>query len=339
VAVSLGVNELDNFFEDLGIDEIVSELGIDALDSVEERQPERVIGGHNFRVGTVVFSPDGTRFITADLHNALRLWDAETFALIEEYEDSISGYNHVKFIGDGSTFVGISSGGEIYEWTAATGALVRSNTAGGIHTAIMRDDGQQYAAITYNNYGLSIRQFPSGTQVASDEVGDYVSGGAYSPSGEYLVLMATAGELHVFETNTWRLIYQDEAIGTSAETLEFIPNTNSFVVANSGELEIYEIENSTVSPPETWNVDDDLPSTELLSIDSIAFSPDGQYLAMGNFFDNVYVWDFEERKLLLKLLTENAPESVDFSGDGTRVISGSTFEGQALIWDVSDLGD
>jgi hypothetical protein len=336
VSVSLGIKEIDNFIEDLGLDDIVSELGID---NVEEREPVRIIGGHGFQVGKVVFSPDGTRFITSDLQNTLRLWDAETFALIAEYEDSITGYSQVKFTGDGSTFIAVNSRGHIFEWDSVTGAARRNNTAGSIHTAIMRDDGEEYAAVTYNDYGLSIRQFPNGTQVASEEVGDYVSGGSYSPSGEYLVLMATAGELHIYETNTWRLIYQDKAIATSADTLEFIPNTNNFVVGNSEEVEIYEIVNSTVSRPETWNVDDDLPSSELLSIDSLAFSPDGKYLAMGNFFDDVYIWDFEEHKLLLKLMTESAPQTIDFSGDGTRVIAGSTFDGQALIWDVSDLAD
>lgn len=314
------------------LDDISSEIGVK---SVPQRSPIREVGGHSISVEAVAFSPDGTRFVTVELLGVMRLWDAETYGLILEYDDDLTGVDSVDFVQDSSTLIGINSRGSVLQWDSSTGEQLRTLNANRTHLAIFRPDGLEYAAVTYDNYGLAIRTLPNQNTVSTGEIGVWIDGGAYSPSGDYLAMMASGGDLFIWETETWRLIYEDETIATSFDSVAFVPGSDTLVVGNNEELQIFEIANSAVSRPETWEVKDDMISDSLLlSIEGLAFSPDGKYMAIGNFFNDAYLFDFEERTQVLELTCDCTPSSLDFNGDGTRLIGGGS--GNVVIWDVSN---
>ncbi|WP_347339541.1 WD40 repeat domain-containing protein, partial [Planktothrix sp. FACHB-1355] len=70
------------------------------------------------------------------------------------------------------------------------------------------------------------------------------------------------------------------------------------------------------------------------SVNSVAFSPDGQTLASGSFDDTIKIWDIRSGKLKTTLTGHsNWVRSVAFSPDGQTLASGSD-DNTIKIWDI-----
>ena len=95
-----------------------------------------------------------------------------------------------------------------------------------------------------------------------------------------------------------------------------------------GRLLIPEIVNGTFQP--IWS-----SPTSTASINSVAFSPDGEKLAYGSWDHTVRLWDVETGKELAKLTGHSSGvHSVAFSPDGTKLASGSK-DGTVRLWNIS----
>lgn len=80
------------------------------------------------------------------------------------------------------------------------------------------------------------------------------------------------------------------------------------------------------------------PFAALTGTRSLAFSPDGNYLAAGGNQEFVYVWDVNDGSLVFELPFQDvAVLSVDFSHDGNLIAGCSAGEiGGATIWNILD---
>ncbi len=70
------------------------------------------------------------------------------------------------------------------------------------------------------------------------------------------------------------------------------------------------------------------------SVRSIAFSPDGKYMALGSDDETVKIWSFEQKKEITTLKGHNGVVfSVSFSSNGKYLASGSE-DGMIKVWNV-----
>jgi len=67
---------------------------------------------------------------------------------------------------------------------------------------------------------------------------------------------------------------------------------------------------------------------------SVAFSPDGKYLATG-VYNNIAVWDVHDGRKVVEFQHHGQIRSVSFSPDGKYLATGS-HDMTAVVWDVSD---
>ena len=74
-------------------------------------------------------------------------------------------------------------------------------------------------------------------------------------------------------------------------------------------------------------------------VHSVAFSPDGRYIAGGDLNGSLWIWDSRRQKLVAKWPGRSSGVCcVEFTPDGKGLISGGGGDGMVKYWDMTSLG-
>ena len=201
------------------------------------------------------------------------------------------------------------------------------------------------AAGNFRQVGLSQRQIPPVRTLGFGDVASVV----FSPDGRYLAVGTWGGSsVQLIDTSSWQVIRTFEGHTSGVNSVAFSPDGRILASGScgrfrlgkgcdQGEIKLWEVatgsEVRTLEGP-TWNVP------------SVAFSPDGRFLAFGScgghrFGDcvrgDITLWDVasgrEVRTLTLKGHTSDV-NSVAFSPDGKLLASVSS-DGTIKLWNVA----
>ena len=163
------------------------------LDSAWPHLRERLIlEGHEGRVWSAAFSPDGKRIVTASDDKTARLWDAGTGKQIgEPLEGHMGHVSSAAFSPDGKRIVTASADGTARLWDAETGKQIgqplRGHTAR-VLSAAFSPDGERIVTASADN---TARLWDAGTGKQIDEPlrGHTASvlSAAFSPDGKRIV--------------------------------------------------------------------------------------------------------------------------------------------------------
>ncbi len=310
------------------------------------RQLRQWKGGDRVFDSMVAFSPDGQLMATiyrarrSDVigtdRQLVKLWEVETGALVRTITPrTYYPLGEVLFSPNGTL---LAAGDTIYD--VATGGIVLPLGDGGIETAAFSPDGLLVACAVLqrphdgvsargrsDHYHLELWDLAKGEQVQAlpGEVRVY-SHVAFSADGELLAAGIDKQDVGLWEVATGRLI------GTLAGRVSGV--TRVAWDADGSSLAVLTKE----GPPVICDLQEG--TVELLLGESerqakaIAFSRDGEYLALG--VDNeIELRDANTRRLLRTL--EGHTKSVislAFSRDGRALASGSWDE-TARLWDVA----
>jgi WD40 repeat protein len=291
----------------------------------------------------VAYSPDGTMLATADLSGHLQLWNAATHARISSLTPdkghkagllafSPSGKLLISDEPDGVRFWSVS-GHQLKSLGVASlkgPAAVAFNPAGTL-LAVGTDFGQVilYDLATGKPAGPYLAESVKSTQQ------QIVEGLQFSADGTQLVSAVGTGTVRIWDVTANQL----GATLRVATTLPVNDQGGSLAMSRNGLVAIENLINGTANL-QLWHLatgtfDVTLPYSQV-SIDTLAFSPDGSLLGAGYSTGLVRVWDVARPSPTLALNLAGHTDQVvvlAFSPDGKTLATGDA-DGSVALWSV-----
>ena len=291
--------------------------------NVDSGQEMIKLNGHTDRVNSVAFSPNGELIASGSSDNTVRVWDVASYVQrtaivsvgeVMKLEGHISTVNSVTFSKDGKFIVSGSNDNTVRVWNVNSGEEMMK--LGG-HTNVVN-------SVAFSNDGKCI---VSGSNDKTVRVWNVASGGLHTLlNNQYGSSSVTTSNYYAGE-EIMKLDHTDEVTSVA-----FSPD-DKFIVSGSAD--------STVR---VWNV---ASGEEMMKLDhtdevtSVAFSPDGKSIVSGSLDETVRIWNVDSggykyiqhnpsissaaflRVEMLKLKHGSWVNSVAFSNDGRRIVSGS----------------
>jgi len=276
-------------------------------------------------IESVAYSPDGKTLLFGGGEGIVSLVDVTTGDEIRRFIGHTDQVNTVAFSSDGRYAVSgagfvLGADRSVIVWDVETGAPLQRFEGHGL----------------FQDMGLNT--------VSSDFYG--VTGVRFTPDGKSVVSSGGDGTLRLWDVQNGALVQQLEGHQATVIAVAYSPD-GRFVASGSlvsdpmadfaSVIQGEELDFTGEGEIILWDAATGAFVQRFLGhsspVRSLAFSPDGQYLASGSETGEVIVWRIPTGDLLHRLEGHTSGTwSVAFSADGRRVVSGG-LNGELFVWD------
>ncbi|UCF81843.1 MAG: WD40 repeat domain-containing protein [Acidobacteriota bacterium] len=256
----------------------------------------------------VYFSPDGKMLASRGNYRYVRFWDVESGDLIRTLEPYMAGDTNVKecdcpaadiaFSSDWTQMAYATGNNPISLWDLATDEVIKTfpTHPKGSNSIALSPDGKLLATVEWRSisiWDIETEEIVDTVRVSPTQSAFLVR---FSPDGNTIItehqgeyqLWDVKGLKRLMRTNDNWCSGSNQSLSMSGEMLAVTDLRDiHFWDTRSGEL-LYSIENAHWKMPRMFRFGE---NTEIWSV---AFSPDGKYLASGGWDETVKIWRMPE---------------------------------------------
>ena len=250
--------------------------------------------GHTDYVESAVFSPDGTKILTASWDKTARLWDSSSGALIHSLEGHTDYVNSAVFSPDGTKILTASDDKTARLWESSSGTLLHSleGHTSYVNSAVFSPDGTKILTASWDETAR-LWDSSSGALIHSLEGHtDYVNSAVFSPDGTKILTASDDKTARLWDSSSGALIHSLEGHTDYVNSAVFSPDGTKILTASkdktarlwdssSGAL-IYSLEGHTSG------------------VTSAVFSPDGTKILTASVDGSTIVWEGSSGKQLIQ---------------------------------------
>jgi WD40 repeat protein len=293
-----------------------------------------ILEGHSNEVLCIAFAPDGKRVVSGSQDHTVRIWDAQTGALVAGPFEGHSGWvRSVAFSSDGKRVISGSNDETVRIWDAQTGVVVagpfqHEGNNQWVTSVAFSHDGRQFTSACGDKM-VRVWDVQTGAVVAGPFTGHGGASLSFSHDGKRVVSGSRDRTIRIWDTQTGAFIAGPFEGHSDVVTSVALSHDSKRVASGSEDrtIRIWDAETGTlVAGPFDGHEN---------SVKAVAFSQDGQRVVSGAGDGTVRIWSVQTGALVAGPFKghSNLITSVAFSPDGKRIASGA-FDKTVRIWDA-----
>lgn len=306
--------------------------------NAETGQELHSMEGHPGGTRRVAFSPDGKSLASGGWDETVAVWNTADGSLRYRTAKQGLAVSDVKFSPEGKLLFGSTGSwkdskkpGRLKAWKAEDGTYVRTI---GNHTTELKGitfDSGSWHLVTYGGNGARIWSRFNNKSRGVIGQGTTITAATSSPDGNTLYVGTASGEVLAYDTHTKQLRRTFVGHGKLVQGMAASRDGSILITTSKdGSVKVWAAERVPVLA-RTNQVRDDL--TESLTV---AYSPDGQLIAVGGKDKTVSLYDAKTKKVLREIVGHNGMVfRLTFTPDGKSLLTGSS-DGTARLWNISD---
>jgi len=281
--------------------------------------------------GDLAFSPDGLLLASGQTDHSIRLWNLARLEIPPTY---LHGH-----IGAVRSLLFSTNGNELYTGSADGTVKVFDVSSKGITNILHHPDWTDEVSFSPDGKLLAVADFNGRMAVLWDvarqrriaSVGEHSGpcrGVRFSPDGKLIATAGSDGNVQISDVSTGKRIHLFRILADDGKaSIAFHPFKPILATARH-DLRFFDLRNGQQI--------DLLPAGPTNDVQSVVFSPDGNWLALGMETGQVLIWDFVTERLSWRFQQHSASTGINvlcFSHDGFFLASGGN-DDLVVVYDL-----